>query len=85
MTNIDHISKDALKRYSIGSVPVLEITAKRRRRIEEEMMLSLRQKQADWQAATEETHEVARQGFVKALLIFNAFLLDGELPEGCET
>ena len=63
---------------------MLEITAKRRR-IEEEMMLSLRQKQAYWQAASEETHEVALQEFVKVLLIFNAFLLDGELPEGCET
>jgi hypothetical protein len=46
-----------------------------RQEVEKELILAVEARQTEWQIATDETRDVARQRFLKALQIFTAFKL----------
>ena len=60
------------------------ISLETREQIEQEMRRIIRQRQAEWQGAPEETRDIAQQRFLKALHLFTAFILDGKLPDDSE-
>lgn len=42
---------------------------------------AVQQRQIEWQSATDDTRDVARQRFLNALQVFTAFVEDGNLPD----
>ena len=56
-------------------------TGASRQQIENDLIQAVRQRQAEWQGASEATRDAAQQRSLKAFEAFAAFVLDGRIPD----
>jgi hypothetical protein len=54
---------------------------KTREQLEEDLLETLRQRQAEWKRASNDERDAARQRFIEALHAFNSLVLYNKLPE----